>query len=149
MSLSEKLFADMKDAMKQREAGKLRLATIRMVRAAQQEAEVAKRGELTEEELLHIISREIKKRSDAIPDYERANRLEQVQQLRQEIEFLKDYLPEQLGESELRAMISQAIRATGAASPQDMGKVMKALMPELKGRADGKTVNLLVKEMLQ
>lgn len=149
MSLSEKLYADMKDAMKQREAGKLRLATIRMVRAAQQEAEVAKRGELTEEEILQIISREIKKRSDAIPDYERANRLEQVQQLRQEIEFLRDYLPEQLGESELRAMISQAIRATGAASPQDMGKVMKALMPELKGRADGKTVNLLVKEMLQ
>lgn len=148
MSLSDQLLADMKEAMKQREAGKIKLATIRMVRAAQKEAEIARKRELTDGEMLDVISRELKKRRDALVEYKKANRPQQVEQLREEISILRSYLPEQLGESELRELIDQVIASTGAQSAQDTGKVMKALMPVVKGRADGKLVNLLVKEML-
>lgn len=149
MSLAEKLLSDMKEAMKAKEAGKIRLATIRMVRAAQKDAEIEKKRDLSDGELMEIISREIKKRKDAIPDYEKANRPASVQQLEEEIKVLQAYLPEQLDENEIREIVGKAIQETGAESPQDMGKVMKLLMAEVKGRADGKLVNQLVREMLQ
>lgn len=146
MSLSDKLVADMKVAMKAK--NKVRLATIRMVRAAQKEAEIDRHQELTDEELLEIIVHQVKMRRDALPEYEKANRPESVQQLQEEIEILKAYLPEQLSEDEIRDLIRDSIKHTGATGPQDMGKVMKDLMPEVKGRADGKLINRLVKEML-
>ncbi|SHG85739.1 hypothetical protein SAMN02745221_01123 [Thermosyntropha lipolytica DSM 11003] len=148
MSLNARLLNDMKEAMKQKEAGKIRLATIRMVRAAQKEMEIDKKRELTEEELIQLIRREMKKRQDVIADYERAGRLEMVEQLKEEIRILEEYLPEQLGEEELRKMVEEAIAEAGATSSKDMGKVMKVLMPKIQGRADGRVVNEMVKEML-
>ncbi len=147
MSLTDKLLADMKVAMKDREAGKIRLATIRMVRAAQIEAEIAKKQELTDEEMLQIIHREVKKRREVIPDYEKAKRQDDIDRLNEEIKVLQEYLPEQLGENELRAIIARTIQEMD--DSRDMGKIMKVIMPLLKGRADGKLINALVKEMLQ
>ncbi|MGI5921060.1 MAG: GatB/YqeY domain-containing protein [Syntrophomonadaceae bacterium] len=146
MSLSDKLLADMKEAMKQRE--KTRLATIRMVRAAIKDAEINKHVELTDDEITEIISRQVKIRKDAIPDYQKANRPDSIQQLQDEIKVLQSYLPEQLSEDELRSVIRDTIMEIGAQGQQDIGKVMKNLMPKLKGRADGKQINQLVKEML-
>ncbi len=141
MSLNDKLFTDMKEAMKQRESGKIRLATIRMVRAAQKEAEIEKHRELTDAEIIEIISRELKKRQDVIADYEKANRPEMVKQLKEEIMVLKNYLPEQLSEAQIRLIIKEAMQEIGANGPQDIGKLMKTVMPKLKGRADGKLIN--------
>ncbi|MDD4549485.1 MAG: GatB/YqeY domain-containing protein [Syntrophomonadaceae bacterium] len=149
MSLTEQLLADMKEAMKQREAGKVRLSTIRMVRAAQKKAEIDKGREMTDEEMIDIINREVKKRQDALPDYEKANRPESVKQLHEEINILQGYLPEPLSTETISVLIKETIEELGANRPQDMGKVMKTVMPRLKGRADGKLVNQLVKEMLQ
>lgn len=146
MSLSDRLLADMKEAMKQKD--KIRLSTIRMVRAAEQNAAIDKRRELTDEEILDVINHQEKIRKDALPDYEKANRLESVQQLQEEIRILQGYLPEQLNEGELRNIIRDTIQEIEAKGSQDMGKVMKNLMPRVKGRADGKHINQLVKEML-
>jgi uncharacterized protein YqeY len=136
----------MKEAMKEKD--KIRLATIRMVRAAQKEAEIDLHNDLNDEELLEIIVHQVKMRKDALPEYEKANRAETVQQLQEELKVLQGYLPEQLSEDEIRNLIREAIKNTEATGPQDMGKVMKDLMPGLKGRADGKLINQLVKEML-
>lgn len=149
MSLNDKLFADMKEAMKQKESGKIRLSTIRMVRAAQKEAEIDKHRELTDEELIDIISRELKKRKDAIADYEKAKRPEMVKQLEEEIKVLQGYLPEQLGEDQIKLIIKEAIKEIGASGPKDLGMLMKIVMPKLKGRADGKLISELAKKMLQ
>lgn len=146
MSLNDKLVADMKEAMKEKD--KVRLATIRMVRAAQKEAEIDRHKDLNDEELMEIIVRQVKMRKDALPEYEKANRAETVQQLQEELKVLQGYLPEQLSEDDIRNLIREAIKNTGASGPQDMGKVMKDLMPGLKGKADGKLINQLVKEML-
>ncbi len=149
MSLADRLLDDMKKAMKDREAGKTRLATIRMVRAAQKEAEIAKRDVLTDQEMLDILSREQKKRRDVMGDYQKANRLEDVIRLQEEISVIQEYLPEQLDESEIRAIIEKAVQDLGAKSAGETGKVMKEIMPGLKGRADGKLINQLVKKILQ
>lgn len=147
-SLNEQLIADMKEAMKQREAGKIRLSTIRLLRAAQKEAEVARKRDLNDDEILELIIREIKKRKDAIPEYEKANRLESIKQLEEEIAVLTNYLPEQMDEDALKNMIHEVINQTGASSAKDMGRVMKYLLPQIRGRADSKKVSQLVKEML-
>ena len=147
-SLNERLITDMKEAMRQREAGKIRLSTIRLLRAAQREAEVAKKRELDDDEILELIVREVKKRRDAIPDYEKANRLESIKQLEEEIAVLTNYLPEQMDEDALKSIIQEAINQTGASSAKDMGRVMKTLLPRIRGRADSKKVSQMVKEML-
>jgi uncharacterized protein YqeY len=147
-SLNERLITDMKEAMKQREAGKIRLSTIRLLRAAQKEAEVARKRELDDDEILELIIREIKKRRDAIPEYEKANRLESIKQLEEEIAVLTNYLPEQMDEDALKSIIQEAINQTGAGSAKDMGRVMKTLLPRIRGRADSKKVSQMVKEML-
>lgn len=149
MSLADRLLEDMKKAMKDREAGKIRLATIRMVRAAQIEAEIAKKGELTDEEMLEILNRELKKRRDVIGDYQKANRLDDVIRLQQEISVIQEYLPEQLDEREIRAIAENAVKDLQTAGPGDAGRVMKEIMPGLKGRADGRLINKIVKELLQ
>lgn len=149
MSLGDRLLEDMKEAMKQKKAGKIRLSTIRMVRAAQKEAEIDLKRELSDNEIIDIISREVKKRKDVVPDYEKANRPETVKQLHEEIKILQGYLPEQLAENEIREIIGDAIEKIGATSSRDMGRVMKKVMPGLKGWAEGNLVNQLVKQMLK
>lgn len=148
MSLLERLTADMKEAMKAKEAGKVRLSTIRMAKSATKNAEIEKKRELTEEEIIEVIAREVKQRRDAMEEYRKAGREDIVQQLEAEVAVLLPYLPEQLDENQLRQLIQEAIAATGAQGPKEMGKVMGYLMPKIKGRADGKLVNQLVKEYL-
>ncbi|MEN6566659.1 MAG: GatB/YqeY domain-containing protein [Veillonellales bacterium] len=148
MSLKEQLTADMKQAMKEREAGKLRLSVIRMVRANIKYAEIDKKKELSEDEVLAVLAKEVKSRRDAMEEFKKGNRMDLVETLEQEIAVLAQYLPAQLTEAEVRALVSEAVSTTKAAGPKEMGKVMAVLMPKVKGRADGKLVNTIVREML-
>ena len=146
MSLKEQLANDMKEAMKAKE--KERLAVIHMVRGAIKQQEIDNKVELDDDAVIAVISKEVKMRKDSIVDFEKGGRADLVAQNEAEIAFLMPYLPQQLSEDEVRALVKEAVEQTGASSPKDMGKVMGALMPKVKGRADGKMVNTLVKEAL-
>ena len=148
MSLKDQLVEDMKAAMKEKEAGKLRLSVIRMVRAAIKNAEIDKRKEFNDEEVIDVLAREAKQRRDAIEEYRKANREDIVEQFQEEIKVLLHYLPEQMSAEEITAIVHEIITRVGAKDQKDMGKVMGALMPRVKGRADGKLVNQIVKEAL-
>lgn len=148
MSLKDRLTADMKQAMKDREAGKLRLSVIRMVRANIKYVEIDKKRELSEEEVLDVLAKEVKMRRDSIEEFKKGNRPDLVENLEQEIDILMQYLPQQLSEQEVRVLVAETIEESKAASAKDMGKVMAALMPKVKGRADGKMVNTIVRELL-
>lgn len=145
MSLKEKLANDMKEAMKAREAGKERLSVIRLVRGAIRQIEIDQRVELDDEGVLAVISKEVKQRRDSIEEFKKGGREDLVAQNEADIAILMEYLPAQLTEAEVKALVDEAIAAVGAKDPKDMGKVMKELMPKVKGKADGKLVNQLVK----
>lgn len=148
MSLKEKLTDDMKQAMRDKEGGKLRLSVIRMVRANIKNVEIDRKQELSDDEVLDVLAKEVKMRRDAVEEFNKGNRPDLVESLEQEIVILMNYLPEQLGEAEVRTLVESAVAETQAVSPKEMGKVMAVLMPKLKGRADGKLVNTIVREML-
>ncbi len=146
LSLSQRLFEEQKKAMKAQE--KLRLNLIRGLRSELKYAQIAKKEPLCEEEEQAVLLREVKRRKEALADYERANRPSLLQELQAEIEILVSYLPEQLGEGELEALARQAIDQVGAVSKNDMGKVMKVLMPTVRGKADGSRVKKIVDNLL-
>nr|MDH3109348.1 GatB/YqeY domain-containing protein [Bacillus altitudinis] len=147
MSLLEQLNSDMKLFMKNREKDKL--IVIRMVKASlQNEAIKLKKDSLTGDEELTVLSREIKQRKDSLHEFSKANRLDLVDKVQKEIDILDVYLPEQLSEEELRMVVKETIAETGASSKADMGKVMSAIMPKVKGKADGAVINRLVSEQL-
>lgn len=148
MSIKDKLVEDMKQAMKDKEAGKLKLSVIRMVRASIKNVEIDRRHELSEDETLEVLAREVKLRRDAMDEFAKGNRPDLVENLRNELAILMEYLPQQLSEDEVRALVQEAVQATNASGPKEMGKVMAALMPKVKGRADGKLVNQLVRDAL-
>ena len=147
MSLKEQLTADMKEAMKNKE--KERLAVIRMVRGAIRQQEIDGQKELGEEVVIAVISKEVKMRRDSIEEFQKGGREDLVEKTQAEIDVLLPYLPAQLSEDEVRELVKAAVEQTGAATPKDMGKVMGVLMPKVKGRADGKMVNTIVKSFLQ
>ncbi|MBQ5419833.1 MAG: GatB/YqeY domain-containing protein [Selenomonas sp.] len=147
MSLKEQLTADMKDAMKNKE--KERLAVIRMVRGAIRQQEIDGQKELGDEDVIAVISKEVKMRRDSIEEFKKGAREDLVEKTQAEIDVLLPYLPAQLSEDEVRELVKAAVEQTGAATPKDMGKVMGVLMPKVKGRADGKMVNTIVKSFLQ
>ena len=147
MSLKEQLTADMKEAMKNKE--KERLAVIRMVRGAIRQQEIDGQKELGEEDVIEVISKEVKMRRDSIEEFQKGGREDLVEKTQAEIDVLLPYLPAQLSEDEVRELVKAAVEQTGAATPKDMGKVMGVLMPKVKGRADGKMVNTIVKSFLQ
>ena len=147
MNLSERLNEDMKQAMKSKD--KFTLSTIRMVRSTIKYLEIDLKRTLDDNEVLDILSREIKQRKDALQEFESAGRDELAASTKAEIEFIIKYLPEQLSEEEIKAIVQQTIQETGASSKSEMGKVMSALMPKVKGRADGKLVNQAVQQFLQ
>ncbi|MBO6204983.1 MAG: GatB/YqeY domain-containing protein [Selenomonas sp.] len=147
MSLKEQLTADMKEAMKNKE--KERLAVIRMVRGAIRQQEIDGQKELGEEDVIAVISKEVKMRRDSIEEFQKGGREDLVEKTQAEIDVLMPYLPAQLSEDEVRELVKAAVEQTGAATPKDMGKVMGVLMPKVKGRADGKMVNTIVKSFLQ
>ena len=148
MSIKDKLTEDMKQAMKDREAGKFQLSVIRMVRASIKNLEIDKKRELSEEEVLDVLAKEVKMRRDSIEEFKKGNRPDLVENLEREVDILMQYLPQQLSEQEVRALVTEAVTESQAASAKDMGKVMAILMPKVKGRADGKLVNSIVREFL-
>lgn len=148
MTLRDRLTEDMKQAMKDKEAGKLKLSVIRMVRSAAKYLEIDRGKELDDAELIDVVAKEVKMRKDSLEEFRKADRPEVLATLEQEIAILMDYLPAQMDEAEVRELVKQAVAEAQAVSPKEMGKVMAILMPKVKGRADGKLVNSLVKEML-
>lgn len=148
MTLKDRLVEDMKVAMKAKEEGKVRLSVIRMVRAAIKNAEIDKKIEFNDNQVIEVIAREMKQRRDSLEEFQKAGRPEMEKALEEEMAVLMDYLPQQLSEGEIRKLVQETIAALGAQSPKDLGKVMGAVSPKTKGRADGKFVNLIVREML-
>lgn len=146
MNFSDRLNNDMKLAMKSQE--KFKLSVIRMVRSAIKNIEIDQRRPLTEEEELDVLTREIKQRKDSLQEFEKAGREDLAENLKAEIAILMEYMPQQLSEEEVRAIVLQTIQEVGASSKAEMGKVMSALMPKVKGLADGKLVNQLVQQSL-
>ena len=148
MTLLEQLNQDMKSAMKARE--KERLSVIRMVKASMQN-EAIKLGKdtLSEDEELTVLTREFKQRTDSLHEFKEAGRDDLVEKLDFEIEVLKAYMPAQLSEAELEDIIQSTIQEVQAASKKDMGKVMSAVMPKVKGKAEGSLINKIVQKHLQ
>ncbi|MNH82823.1 Yqey-like protein [compost metagenome] len=147
MNLSERLNEDMKQAMRSKD--KFKLSTIRMVRATIKNLEIDLKRTLDDNEVLDILSREIKQRKDALQEFQKAGREDLTAPLAEEIKIIAEYLPEQLSEEEIKVIVQQTIQETGASSKADIGKVMSALMPKVKGLADGKLVNQAVQQLLQ
>ncbi len=147
MSLKDKLMNDLKIAMKEKQ--QLRKSVITMARAAIKQIEVDRRVELDDEAVIEILSKQVKQKRDAIDEFAKGGREDLVNEAKAEIDILMDYLPQQLTEEEVTKIVSQVVDEVGANSPKDMGKVMSALMPKIKGRADGKLVNKVVRQFLQ
>lgn len=147
MSLKEQLNNDFKEAMRNRD--QLRKNVITLIRSEIKQIEVDKRIELEEQDIIEIISRQLKQRKDALEEFNKGNREDLAQQAEEEAQILLSYLPEQLSEEEITKIIKETIAETGANSIKEMGKVMAAIMPKVKGIADGKLVNQIVREQLQ
>ncbi len=145
-TLKDRITADMKEAMRAKEA--VRLEAIRLLRAAIQRREVDERVELDEDEVLAVVQKMIKQGRDSIEQFEKGGRDDLVQKEAATLEVLETYLPEQLDESKLAALIDQALTETGAQSIRDMGKVMGWLKPHVQGRADMGSVSASIKQKL-
>jgi uncharacterized protein len=146
MSLLGRLNDDMKQAMKNKQ--KEKLTVIRMVKAALQNEGIKLQHTLTEEEEITVLAREVKQYKDSLLEFKKAGREDLVNKLQSEIQILSAYLPEQLTEEELVDVIKRVISEVGATSKADMGKVMTAVMPKVKGKTDGSLVNKLVIQLL-
>jgi uncharacterized protein YqeY len=147
MSLLERLNNDMKQAMRNKEKDKL--SVIRMVKASiQNEAIKNKIDVLSEDDELTVLSREVKQRKDSLLEFIKAGREDLVDKLKAELIVLEEYLPKQLTEEELTEIIKETILEVNASSKADMGKVMGAIMPKVKGKADGSLINRLVQKHL-
>ncbi|GGI43470.1 hypothetical protein GCM10008018_02240 [Paenibacillus marchantiophytorum] len=146
MSLSDRLNEDMKQAMKSQD--KFKLSVIRMVRSTIKNQEIDLKRALDDNEVLDVLTREIKQRKDSLQEFTKAGRDDLAESLKAELVILAEYMPQQLSEEEVKAIVQQTIEQIGASSKADMGKVMTALMPQVKGRADGKLINQLVQQLL-
>jgi uncharacterized protein YqeY len=146
MELREKIEADTREALKS--GAKDKVSTLRMLNAALKNKQIDKRRPLTEEEVIETVRSLIKQRKDSIEQFTKGGRQDLVDKETAEVAFLEAYLPKQLAREELEAMVRDAIAQTGAQGARDMGKVMKALIPMVGGRADGKLVSELVKNAL-
>ncbi len=146
MSLKETLLNDLKQAMKDKDI--IRKDTVQMVRASVLQIEKDKKVTLDDDGVLEVISKELKKRKDVLPEYEKSGRQDLIDGLNAEINVLLAYLPEQLTPEQLTEIVKDAIDSVGAVSMKDIGKVMSAVMPKVKGRADGKQINQCAKELL-
>ena len=143
MSLKEKLMEDLKDSMKSKDT--IRKNTITMVRAAIKQKEVDERIEVSEEAILDIISKQLKEKRMAIEEFKKGQRQDLVELTEKEIEILLQYLPKQLSEEEVEEIVIETIKEINATSMKDIGIIMKAVMPKVKGRTDGNIVNKIIK----
>jgi uncharacterized protein len=146
MALKERLDADLKSAMREKDA--LKLSVIRMLKSAVKYREIEVMKPLDDAGVIAVLSSEIKRRRDSVEQYRAGNRQDLAEKEEAEIVLLQSYLPVQLSEDELRAKVDAAVLASGAKGPKDMGAVMKALLPDVQGRADGKVVSEMVKSRL-
>ena len=144
--MKDELLQDLKEAMKNKDT--LRKDTITMLRAAILQVEKDSQKTLTDDEICAIVAKEVKKRKESVKEYEYAGRQDIADSLKQEVEILSKYLPEQLSQEEIVKLVEDAVKESGAASPRDMGKVMSILRPKTAGKADGKLVSDIVKEKL-
>lgn len=147
MTLKERIYKDMVEAMKSKDAFKKNILS--MVRAAILQVEKDTQKELDDEGVISVISKEIKQRKEVLPEYEKSGRQDLVDKAKKEIEIMESYLPEQLSEEEIEEMVKKVIEETGAKSKSDIGKVMGKIMPMVKGRADGKLVREIVTRHLE
>ena len=146
MTLQEKLASDLVQC--QKSGDKMRVSVIRMARAALKNAEIAKGGALDETDVVEVIAREAKQHRESIAEFTKGGRQDLVDKEKAELSVLLEYLPAQLSRDEILAVAKEVIEKMGARGPNDKGKVMGQLMPQLKGKADGKEVNEVVSELL-
>ena len=146
MSLKDKLMDDLKSAMKDKDT--VRKNAVQMVRASVLQVEKDNKLTLDDEGVIEVVAKEVKKRKDVLPEYEKSGRQDLIDELTREIEVLMVYLPQQMSEEEIEALVIDAIAQTEAKSMKDIGKVMAVIMPKTKGRADGKVINQFVRKHL-
>lgn len=147
ISLKQKIDKDLKQALKSKDS--LRLGVLRMLKSEIRYKEIEKGSELSSDEMVSVLSSSVKRRKDSIQQFEKGGREDLVSQEKAELEVILGYMPEQLSEEKLIEIISQAIKEINATGPSDLGKVMKSVMTQVKGKADGKMVNQLVSSHLQ
>lgn len=146
MSLLEQLTSDMKEAMKAKD--KVTLGVVRMVKASVSNEQIKLGHDLTADEELAVLSSEMKQRVEEMESYKDADRADLAEEIQGQIDVLKRYMPAQMSEEEVVAIVKETIAEVGASSKADLGKVMGALMPKVKGKADGKLVNTTVQSLL-
>lgn len=146
MSIKDRIQDDLKAAMKSGDTRRREI--LRLLMAAFKQAEVDRRVTLTDEDIIGLLITEAKKRRESIDEMTRAGRTELAAQEQYELDTIEGYLPRQLSREEVERIVSEAIAATGAAGPKDMGRVMGVVMPRLRGQADGKLVNEVVRQKL-
>lgn len=144
--LKEQLMEDFKNAM--REKNELKKNTITMIRSAILQVEKDTQKEMTENEIIEIISKELKKRRETLVDIEKSGREDMIASVNEEIAIIKAYLPEELSREEIEKIIVETIAEVGATTMKEMGKVMQAVKPKVAGRADNRIVNEIVREKL-
>lgn len=146
MSLLEQLTNDMKEAMKAKD--RVTLGVVRMVKSSVSNEQIKLGHDLTADEEFAVLSREMKQRVEELESYKDADREDLAEEIQGQIDVLKRYMPEQMSEEEVVAVVKETIAEVGASSKADLGKVMGALMPKVKGKADGKLVNQTVQSLL-
>jgi len=147
MSIKEKLDQDMK--MAQESGDKTRLNITRLLKSEIKYKEIEKKDNLSDEEVLEVLQTSVKRHRDSIEQFKKGGRNDLAEKEEAELKIILEYLPQQLTEEELTSLINEAIKEVEASSPKDLGKVMKVLIPKVKGRADGKKVNILVSQRLE
>ncbi|MCD6103490.1 MAG: GatB/YqeY domain-containing protein [Thermotogaceae bacterium] len=146
MQLKQRLYEDLKKAMKTKD--EIRTRTLRLIISSIKTLEVEKMTEATDDDVFRVLSKECRKRVEAIEAYKKGGREDLVNEEQRELEIIKSYMPKQLSEEELKEIVKNVVGETGSSSIKDLGRVMKVLMPRVKGRADGKTVNNIVRQIL-
>ncbi|OGW58502.1 MAG: hypothetical protein A2Z09_03440 [Nitrospirae bacterium RBG_16_43_8] len=152
MDILKKINEDLVTSMKSKEErSQLRTSTLRMMKSSIKNAEIAKRGkgDLTEEDILGVLSSMVKQRKESVEQYLKANRNDLAEKENKEINIIQVYLPEQLSSEEVDEIIKSTIQEAGIAGMKDMGRLMKEIMPKLKGKADGKLVSQRVKDIIE
>ena len=146
MTLKDTLMNDLKESMKNKD--QVRKSVVTLVRSAIKQKEVDERVELSDDDILDVISKQLKQRKDALEEFKKVQRDDLVEETEKEISILMGYLPEQLTDEELHAIVSETINQVGATTMKDIGKIMGVVMPKVKGKADGKRINEIAKQIL-
>lgn len=146
MSIKETLLGDLKKAMKEKD--NITKSTVTMVRAAILQIEKDNKVELGDEEIIDVVSKQVKQRKDALSEFEKAGRDDLVEETKAELNVLMKYLPKQLSKEEIKSIVEDAVKKVDAKSVKDMGKIMSEVIPKIKGKADGKLVNEIARELL-